>query len=106
MKTLILIYKNYVLGSNPYAQPVRASRSHSTAGVRERKKRVSNSNSASGLASISQGGPPPPIPEPDYSLSESEIESEEERSIKDVAKNVTRLSINQPVETSGNSNAR
>lgn len=91
-------------GSNPYAQPIRASRSHSTAGVRERKKqRLLNSNPG-GLA---QPGGPPPIPEPDYSLSESEMESEEERETKELEKGVQRLNIaQQPVETSGNSNTR
>lgn len=97
-------------GSNPYAQPIRASRSHSTAGTRERKKRLSLGSNVGNAVSVvvvnqtpSTGGPPPPIPEPDYSLSESEIESEEEREAKVSARLST---IPQAVETSGNSNTR
>lgn len=94
---------NKIINNNPYAQPIRASRSHSTAGTRERKKRIPNSNSSS---NIGQPGAPPPIPEPDYSCSESEVESDEDH--KDMSKLAARLSAVQlqPVENSGNSNTR
>ncbi|KAI4475796.1 hypothetical protein M0804_014077 [Polistes exclamans] len=91
--------------NNQYAQPLKTNRSHSTAGIRERKKKViGTSSSVTNLSSLSNangngngnnnnnninnnngggGGPvapssAPPIPEPDYSLSESENEDEGE----------------------------
>ncbi|KAK9743910.1 Variant SH3 domain [Popillia japonica] len=90
--------------NNPYAQPIRASRSHSTAGTKERKKRMCNSKSASNVVILTQSGAPPPIPEPDYSCSDSEVESDEDH--KDVNKLSSRLTAiqMQPVENSGNSN--
>lgn len=90
--------------SNPYAQPIRPSRSHSTAGTKERKKRLTKSGS--NVVILNQPGAPPPIPEPDYSCSDSEIESEEDH--KDVNKLSCRLSAIQlqPIENSGNSNTR
>lgn len=92
--------------NNPYAQPIRASRSHSTAGTKERKKRMCNSKSASNVVILTQSGAPPPIPEPDYSCSDSEVESDEDH--KDVNKLSSRLTAiqMQPVENSGNSNTR
>lgn len=113
--------------TNPYAQPIKASRSHSTAGkwglsskilvflmsliflgTRERKKRSSSGGggASSNVVILAQNNGPPPIPEPDYSCSESEAESDEER--KDMSKLQNRLSAVQlhPVENSGNSNTR
>lgn len=84
--------------NNPYAQPIRASRSHSTVGTREkRRKSVSKA--------VGQVGTPP-IPEPDYSCSESERESEEDS--KEQTLMATRLAAVhlQPVENSGNSSTR
>ncbi|RZB49894.1 SH3 and multiple ankyrin repeat domains protein 3, partial [Asbolus verrucosus] len=89
-------------GGNPYAQPIRASRSHSTAGSRERRRKISSSKSASNVVLISQGNTPP-IPEPDYSCSESDRESEEEP--KDLALIARLPTVHlHPVENSGNSN--
>lgn len=92
--------------NNPYAQPIRASRSHSTAGTKERKKRISSSKSTGNVVIVTQNSAPPPIPEPDYSCTDSEVESEEDR--KDVNKLASRLNAIQlqPVENSGNSNTR
>lgn len=75
-------------------------------GTRERKKRLPNSSSSSNVIIISQTGAPPPIPDPDYSCSESEADSDEEQ--KQMNKLASRLSSVQlqPVENSGNSNAR
>ncbi|KAK5643243.1 hypothetical protein RI129_007088 [Pyrocoelia pectoralis] len=91
--------------SNPYAQPIRASRSHSTAGsTRERKKRLVNNTQSNNMVILPQTGPPPPIPEPDYSCSGSDGESEEDH--KPLNKLSNRLSAVHlhPVENSGNSN--
>ncbi|XP_071056645.1 SH3 and multiple ankyrin repeat domains protein 2 isoform X3 [Onthophagus taurus] len=91
--------------TNPYAQPIRASRSHSSAGSKERKKRTHTPKATplnQGLTS--SGVAPPPIPEPDYSCSDSERSDEED--VKDMTKLASRLNQIQlqPVENSGNSN--
>ena len=97
--------------NNPYAQPIRASRSHSTAGTKERKKRLlNNSKSVSNIVVLPESGSspvpgtPPPIPEPDYSCSESDMESDEDR--KEHTKFIPRIATVQLTENSGNSNAR
>lgn len=101
--------------SNPYAQPFKTMRSHSSAGTIHRKKRnsVSSSISASSLSSNNTvgNGAPPPIPEPDYSLSESDGAEESESDIaakKELDIGASRVTINNnpPAETSGNSNTR
>lgn len=89
--------------TNPYAQPIRASRSHSSAGTRERRRKISSSKSASNVVLMAQGNAPP-IPEPDYSCSESERESEEEKEHAAVPR--LQSGHLQPVENSGNSNTR
>ncbi|XP_068907344.1 SH3 and multiple ankyrin repeat domains protein 3 isoform X5 [Tenebrio molitor] len=88
--------------ANPYAQPIRASRSHSTAGTRERRRKISSSKSASNVVHMSQGNAPP-IPEPDYSCSESERESEEEQKDHTMVSRLATVHLQQ-VENSGNSN--
>jgi SH3/ankyrin repeat-containing protein len=90
--------------ANPYAQPIRASRSHSTAGTRERRRKISSSKSASNVVHMSQGNAPP-IPEPDYSCSESERESEEEQKDHTMVSRLATVHLQQ-VENSGNSNTR
>ncbi|XP_015834869.1 SH3 and multiple ankyrin repeat domains protein 3 isoform X3 [Tribolium castaneum] len=94
MRTNYSTFKPTVVSSpsNPYAQPMRASRSHSSAGTRERRRKLSSSKSMV----MVQGNAAPPIPEPDYSCSESERESEEELKEHIVGP--------RPVENSGNSN--
>ncbi|CAH0560754.1 unnamed protein product [Brassicogethes aeneus] len=83
-----------------YAQPFRPTRSNSSAGVRDRRKKIPCSKSASNVAELSKSSTPT-IPEPDYSCSESENDSD-----KDIHSLATRLSSVQllPVENSGNSN--
>ncbi|XP_067012663.2 SH3 and multiple ankyrin repeat domains protein 3 isoform X2 [Anabrus simplex] len=93
--------------SNPYAQPFRASRSHSIAGSKEslkagkvRKKSIPSSASAANLSGV-VSATPPPIPEPDYSLSESEGESDTEVSKEE--KSVSCAGSVAVQETSGSS---
>ncbi|XP_044728032.1 SH3 and multiple ankyrin repeat domains protein 3 isoform X6 [Chrysoperla carnea] len=94
--------------TNPYAQPFKTTRSHSSVGTMHRKKRtISNSCSAANLSSTTTG--PPPIPEPDYSLSESDEagddESDDDTNVeKQIEKGISRINVNPPAETSGNSN--
>jgi len=109
--------------NNQYAQPLKTNRSHSTAGIRERKKKtvVTTSSSVTNLSSITSGTngtstPPssaPPIPEPDYSLSESENDDEgedetdedgESEIAKELEKAAAREKLEATRETSGNSN--
>ncbi|XP_018043940.1 PREDICTED: uncharacterized protein LOC108684226 isoform X4 [Atta colombica] len=108
--------------NNQYAQPLKTTRSHSTAGIRERKKKtvVSTSSSVTNLSSIVSGAngtptPPssaPPIPEPDYSLSESENDEGEDETdeegeseiAKELEKAAAREKLEATRETSGNSN--
>jgi len=109
--------------NNQYAQPLKTNRSHSTAGIRERKKKtvVTASSSVTNLSSIASGAngtsaPPssaPPIPEPDYSLSESENDDEgedesdedgESEIAKELEKAAAREKLEATRETSGNSN--
>jgi len=108
--------------NNQYAQPLKTTRSHSTAGIRERKKKtvVSTSSSVTNLSSIVSGTngtptPPssaPPIPEPDYSLSESENDEGEDETDEDgeseIAKELEKAAAREKLEatreTSGNSN--
>ncbi|XP_044255873.1 SH3 and multiple ankyrin repeat domains protein 3 isoform X3 [Tribolium madens] len=90
MRTNYSTFKPIVVSSpssNPYAQPMRASRSHSSVGVRERRRKTSSGGKSPGNA--------PPIPEPDYSCSESERESEEE---------IKEHIVGARLENSGNSN--
>ncbi|XP_063927953.1 protein shank isoform X4 [Zophobas morio] len=89
--------------ANTYAQPIRASRSHSTAGTRERRRKLSSSKSASNVTHTAQGTAPP-IPEPDYSCSESERESEEESKDHTMVPRLPQTVHLQQVENSGNSN--
>ncbi|XP_025266569.1 protein shank isoform X5 [Camponotus floridanus] len=111
-------------GNNQYAQPLKTTRSHSTAGIRERKKKtviLNASSSVTNLSSIASGTngttvPPnsaPPIPEPDYSLSESENdegeddetdEDGESEIAKELEKAAAREKLEATRETSGNSN--
>ncbi|CAH1235135.1 unnamed protein product [Diabrotica balteata] len=87
--------------SNPYAQPIRASRSHST-GSRERRKKVVSSKSN---PKLSQQPGAPPIPEPDYSCTDSEGESESvPRKTDSLASRINSIQL-QATENSGNSNA-
>ncbi|XP_053999951.1 SH3 and multiple ankyrin repeat domains protein 2 isoform X5 [Hylaeus anthracinus] len=112
---------NNQVGNNQYAQPLKTNRSHSTAGIRERKKKViATSSSVTNLSSISNtnAGPTvpssaaPPIPEPDYSLSESENDEGEEETdddveseiAKELEKAAAREKLESTRETSGNSN--
>ncbi|XP_025989342.1 protein shank isoform X10 [Solenopsis invicta] len=107
--------------NNQYAQPLKTTRSHSIAGIRERKKKtvVSSSSSITNLSSIASGanGPvqptsAPPIPEPDYSLSESENDEGEDETDEDgeseIAKELEKAAAREKLEatreTSGNSN--
>ncbi|XP_011347303.1 protein shank isoform X10 [Ooceraea biroi] len=108
--------------NNQYAQPLKTNRSHSTAGIRERKKKtvVTTSSSVTNLSSIASGanGTPtvpssaPPIPEPDYSLSESENDEGEDETDEDgeseIAKELEKAAAREKLEatreTSGNSN--
>ncbi|EFN85878.1 SH3 and multiple ankyrin repeat domains protein 3, partial [Harpegnathos saltator] len=110
--------------NNQYAQPLKTNRSHSTVGIRERKKKsVSASSSVTNLSSIASpganGGPAPPtsappIPEPDYSLSESENDDDEgedetdEDGESEIAKELEKAAAREKLEatreTSGNSN--
>ncbi|CAG9820115.1 unnamed protein product, partial [Phaedon cochleariae] len=86
--------------ANPYAQPIRASRSNST-GSKERRKKMVTSKST---PKLSQPGAPP-IPDPDYSCTDSEAESEESRrKSESLASRINSLQL-QPAENSGNSNA-
>ncbi|XP_029680568.1 protein shank isoform X4 [Formica exsecta] len=113
-------------GNNQYAQPLKTTRSHSTAGIRERKKKtivLNASSSVTNLSSIASGAngttvPPnsaPPIPEPDYSLSESENDDDEgeddetdEDGESEIAKELEKAAAREKLEatreTSGNSN--
>lgn len=111
-------------GNNQYAQPLKTTRSNSTVGIRERKKKtivLNTSSSVTNLSSIASGPngtnvPPnsaPPIPEPDYSLSESENdddegeddETDEDGEIaKELEKAAAREKLEATRETSGNSN--
>ncbi|KAG5896565.1 hypothetical protein JTB14_010394 [Gonioctena quinquepunctata] len=85
--------------NNPYAQPIRASRSHST-GSRERRKKFTSNKST---PKISQPNAPP-IPDPDYSCSDSETECEEnQRKSESLAARINSLQL-QATENSGNSN--
>ncbi|XP_077269788.1 SH3 and multiple ankyrin repeat domains prosap isoform X5 [Temnothorax americanus] len=108
--------------NNQYAQPLKTTRSHSIAGIRERKKKtaVSTSSSVTNLSSIAssangQSAPAssaPPIPEPDYSLSESENDEGEDETDEDgeseIAKELEKAAAREKLEatreTSGNSN--
>lgn len=86
--------------NNQYAQPLKTNRSHSIAGIRERKKKgMSTSSSATNLSA-------PPIPEPDYSLSESENDETDGESeiTKELEKAAAREKLESTKETSGNSN--
>ncbi|CAH1977635.1 unnamed protein product [Acanthoscelides obtectus] len=88
--------------TNPYAQPIRASRSNST-GSRERRKKIVQSKSANSMVKLAQGVTPS-IPEPDYSCTDSEVESDEERKEPEsLAARISSVHL-QPVENSGNSN--
>ncbi|XP_072757289.1 uncharacterized protein Prosap isoform X4 [Anoplolepis gracilipes] len=113
-------------GNNQYAQPLKTTRSHSTAGIpnRERKKKtvvLNTSSSVTNLSSITSGAngttaapnSAPPIPEPDYSLSESENDDEgedetdedgESEIAKELEKAAAREKLEATRETSGNSN--
>lgn len=108
-------------GNNQYAQPLKTNRSHSIAGIRERKKKtvVTTSSSVTNLSSIASGAngtsasatSAPPIPEPDYSLSESENDDEDESDedgeseiAKELEKAAAREKLEATRETSGNSN--
>ncbi|XP_015593341.1 protein shank isoform X2 [Cephus cinctus] len=91
---------NNQLTNNQYAQPLKTNRSHSTAGMRERKKKgMTSSSSATNLSA-------PPIPEPDYSLSESENDETDGESeiAKELEKAAAREKLESAKETSGNSN--
>ncbi|XP_029055019.1 SH3 and multiple ankyrin repeat domains protein 1 isoform X2 [Osmia bicornis bicornis] len=106
--------------NNQYAQPLKTNRSHSTAGIRERKKKViGTSSSITNLASVANNNTgntvanaAPPIPEPDYSLSESENDEGEEETdddaeseiAKELEKAAAREKLESTKETSGNSN--
>ncbi|XP_024874855.1 SH3 and multiple ankyrin repeat domains protein 2-like isoform X2 [Temnothorax curvispinosus] len=108
--------------NNQYAQPLKTTRSHSIAGIRERKKKtaVSTSSSVTNLSSIASGAngqsapasSAPPIPEPDYSLSESENDEGEDETDEDgeseIAKELEKAAAREKLEatreTSGNSN--
>lgn len=95
--------------SNPYAQPIRATRSHSMTGREDsiklkakskKKGSTQTSSTVSNMATAATGNSqPPPIPEPDYSLSESEPDGEEESDKEVEEKTLPKA------ETSGNSNA-
>lgn len=89
--------------TNPYAQPIRASRSHSTAGTRERRKKHSTK---SNVVIVSQNSADVPIiPDPDYSCSESENECGNQKDPSTLATRLSNVQL-QPVENSGNSNTR
>nr|XP_031839779.1 protein shank isoform X6 [Nomia melanderi] len=105
--------------NNQYAQPLKTNRSHSTAGIRERKKKgIATSASITNLSSLSNNtgtnvpATAPPIPEPDYSLSESENDEGEEETdddgeseiAKELEKAAAREKLESTRETSGNSN--
>ena len=110
--------------NNQYAQPLKTNRSHSTAGIRERKKKtiISTSSSITNLSSVTNNNAgnnnavtnttAPPIPEPDYSLSESENDEGEEETdddgeseiAKELEKAAAREKLESTRETSGNSN--
>lgn len=90
--------------TNPYAQPIRASRSHSTAGTRERRKK--HSTKAANVAVVPQSATgAPAIPDPDYSCSESETECGDQKDTSTLASRLSNVQL-QPVENSGNSNTR
>lgn len=95
--------KNNQQQTNPYAQPIRTSRSNSSASNRGKRKKLPTSKSASSIIQLAHSGVPT-IPEPDYSCTDSEGESDTEQ--RDVIGLATRLSSVQlqPVENSGNSN--
>ncbi|XP_017884207.1 SH3 and multiple ankyrin repeat domains protein 3 isoform X2 [Ceratina calcarata] len=111
---------NNQLTNNQYAQPLKTNRSHSTAGIRERKKKtITTSSSITNLASMANNNTgnavsntAPPIPEPDYSLSESENDEGEEETdedaeseiAKELEKAAAREKLESTRETSGNSN--
>ncbi|XP_071863859.1 SH3 and multiple ankyrin repeat domains prosap isoform X4 [Bombus fervidus] len=106
--------------NNQYAQPLKTNRSHSTAGVRERKKKaIGTSSSITNLSSVANNNAgntvtntAPPIPEPDYSLSESDNDEGEEETdddgeseiAKELEKAAAREKLESTRETSGNSN--
>lgn len=108
--------------NNQYAQPLKTNRSHSTIGIRERKKKgISTSSSITNLSSVTNNNTgntvvatntAPPIPEPDYSLSESENDEGEEETdddgeseiAKELEKAAAREKLESTRETSGNSN--
>lgn len=109
--------------NNQYAQPLKTNRSHSTIGIRERKKKgISTSSSITNLSSVANNNntgntvvaanTAPPIPEPDYSLSESENDEGEEETdddgeseiAKELEKAAAREKLESTRETSGNSN--
>uniref|UniRef100_V9IDT4 PDZ domain-containing protein n=1 Tax=Apis cerana TaxID=7461 RepID=V9IDT4_APICE len=108
--------------NNQYAQPLKTNRSHSTIGIRERKKKgISSSSSITNLSSVANNNTgntvvaantAPPIPEPDYSLSESENDEGEEETdddgeseiAKELEKAAAREKLESTRETSGNSN--
>ncbi|CAG9854994.1 unnamed protein product [Phyllotreta striolata] len=87
--------------TNPYAQPIRASRSNST-GSRERRKK-SASNKPIGKTAQPGG---PPIPEPDYSCTDSDGETDEvqRKTSETLAGRLNNVQL-QAAENSGNSNA-
>ena len=96
--------------NNQYAQPLKTNRSHSTAGIRERKKKSITASSS--VTNLSSSVSAPPIPEPDYSLSESENDDEdgeetddgESEIAKELEKAAAREKLESTRETSGNSN--
>ncbi|XP_057667503.1 SH3 and multiple ankyrin repeat domains protein 2 isoform X3 [Diorhabda carinulata] len=89
------------VNNNPYAQPIRASRSHSTGSRERRKKTVSNKSNTK--SSVLPGAPP--IPEPDYSCSDSDGESDSiPRKCDSLASRINNVQL-QATENSGNSNA-
>lgn len=93
---------NNQLANNQYAQPLKTNRSHSTAGLRERKKKGSGMTTSSSATNLAA----PPIPEPDYSLSESENDETDGESeiAKELEKAAAREKLESAKETSGNSN--
>lgn len=122
--------------NNPYAQPIQTTRSNSSAseysschtfqmlemiyivtfgynnhplfelsGMKDRLRKIPTSKSASNVM-VTSPGETPSIPEPDYSCSESEAETDEEnKNSSSLASRLTAVQL-QPVENSGNSNAR
>ncbi|XP_074037610.1 SH3 and multiple ankyrin repeat domains prosap isoform X2 [Leptinotarsa decemlineata] len=84
--------------SNPYAQPIRASRSHST-GSRDRRKKLTPTKTAPKIMIPNE----PPIPDPDYSCSDSETDMDGTVRNDSLAARINSLQL-QPTENSGNSN--